>query len=106
MQYAAYMQAARVASSAAAAAQQQMQPQDPREPLPAFGSGIEFRPTKKAKQQGSIGTPKLAALPNLALDDDMNDDGEANDVAMRTVSKPALVSFEFAWCQNCFYMDV
>ena len=95
------VQAARAASSVAAAAQQQMQQQDPREPLPAFGSGIEFRPTKKAKQQGSSqGPQKSAALPNLPLDDDMDDDGGGNDVAMQQVSQPALVSFECAWCQT------
>ena len=83
------VQAARAASSAAVAAQQQMQHQDSREPLPAFGSGIQFRPTKKAKQQGSIqNSQKSAAVPNLALDD--GSDG----VDVQMVSIPVLVSFE------------
>ena len=104
MQNATCVQAARAASSAAAAVLQLQQ--ESREPLAAFGSGIEFRPTKKAKQQGSSqGPQKSAALPNLALDDDIDDDGGGNDVAMQPLSKPALVSFEHTCCQDCFYMD-
>lgn len=87
------MQAARAASSAAVAAQQQMQQQNSREPLPAFGSGIEFRPTKKAKQQGpSQGPQKSAMLPDLSLSADMDADGGSNDVAVQPVLKAELVS--------------
>ena len=101
------MQAARAASSAAAAAQQQMTQQEDREVLPAFGSGIEFRPTKKAKQQGSSqGPQKSMALSNLAPDDDIADDGGGNDVAMQPVSKPAMVSYECMWCKFRCYADL
>lgn len=83
------VQAARTASSAAVAAQQQMPHQESREPLPAFGSGIQFRPTKKAKQQGLIqNSQKSAAVSNLALDDG------SDDVDVQMVSIPVLVSFE------------
>lgn len=54
------VKAARAASSAALLAQRQAQQEEPREPLPAFGSGIEFRPTKKARQQSS--KPNTAAV--------------------------------------------
>lgn len=83
-----------------------MQQQNSTEPLPAFGSGIEFRPTKKAKQQGpSQGPQRSAMLPELSLNDDMDADGGSNDVAIQPVSKPELVSFACAGCKNCSYPD-
>lgn len=76
--------AARAASSAAIAAQQQAQPEASRDALPAFGSGIQFRPTKKVKQQGpSQCAQKTSPAPNLVLSD--------KDEDMRPASKPALV---------------
>lgn len=79
-----FLQAARAASSAAIAAQQQAQPEASRDALPAFGSGIQFRPTKKVKQQGpSQCAQKTSPAPNLVLSD--------KDEDMRPASKPALV---------------
>ncbi len=58
-----------------------MQHQEPIEPLPAFGSGIQFvRPSKKARQQGSAVAPVSAVsgvksvIPQSMDDDDQNNE--------------------------------
>ncbi|DBB16322.1 TPA: hypothetical protein ACH3X3_014628 [Trebouxia sp. C0006] len=73
--------AARAASSAALAAQQQTQHQEPTEPLPAFGSGIQFvRPNKKARQQGSTAAPVLAvSVVKSVIPESMDDDDQNNE---------------------------
>lgn len=85
-----------------------MQQQNFSEPLPAFGSGIEFRPSKKAKQQGpSQGPQKSAMLSELSLSDDMDADGASTDVAVQPMSKSELVSATCAGCQNrCHFGDL
>ena len=55
------MQAARAASSAAAAAQMPVHVQEQPPDLPAFGSGIEFRPRKKPRQQPKAEAPAAAS---------------------------------------------
>lgn len=88
-------QAARAASSAALAAQQQAQDQESTEPLLAFGAGIQFRPSKKARQQGS---PALATVPGTAATSksqhNMEDDGDSDEEAEIPVKKslPVLAS--------------
>lgn len=82
--------AARAASSAAVAAQQQSQPQEAREPLPAFGSGIAFRPTKKVKQQASSQAfQKSAAVSNP--NDELDADDGMDDADMQPVSQHMMV---------------
>ncbi|DBA81791.1 TPA: hypothetical protein ACH3X1_007520 [Trebouxia sp. C0004] len=71
--------AARVASSAALATQQQMQHQESNEPLPAFGSGIQFRPSKKARQQGSTAAPLSAASVVKSVVSQIMEDGDQNN---------------------------
>lgn len=84
------VQAARAASSAAVAAQQQSQPQEAREPLPAFGSGIAFRPTKKVKQQASSQAfQKSAAVSNP--NDELDADDGMDDADMQPVSQHMMV---------------
>ena len=73
------MQAARAASSAALAAQQQAPSQEPTGPLPAFGSGIQFRPTKKAKPQASSGAAAAAAPKLMSHNADSDDDNEVEE---------------------------
>ena len=97
-----FLQAARAALSAAIATQQQAQPEESRDSLPAFGSGIQFRPTKKVKQQGSTLTAQRPGpTPTLVLkDEDEHKDG-SDDEDMQPVSKPALVSLVMPHCQYC-----
>lgn len=100
------VQAARAASSAAIAAQRQFQQQEEaREPLPAFGSGIQFRPTKKVKQQGSSPTSQRSAAVSARVDDMEADDGmhdEMDDTDMQPVSKPRPVGLlSMAGCLTC-----
>ena len=97
------VQAARAASSAAIAAQQQAQQQEAREPLPAFGSGIQFRPTKKVKQQGSSqASQKSAAVPHIHGEMDAADemDDEMEDADVQPVSKPRVVSLGVCWLSD------
>ncbi|KAL3142675.1 hypothetical protein ABBQ38_002981 [Trebouxia sp. C0009 RCD-2024] len=86
--------AARAASSAAVAAQQHMQQEEAKEPLPAFGSGMQFRPTKKVKQQGSSQAPQRSAAVSNRDDEMEADDGmhdEMEDADMQPVTKPRLI---------------
>lgn len=72
--------AARAASSAALATQQQTQHQEANEPLPAFGSGIQFRPSKKARQQGSTAAPVYAtSVVKSVISQSMEDDDQNNE---------------------------
>lgn len=71
--------AARAASSAALAAQQQTQHQEPNEPLPAFGSGIQFRPSKKARQQGSTAASVSAVSAVKSVTPESMDDDDQNN---------------------------
>ena len=94
------LQAARAASSAA---QPKTQSQEPKEPLPAFGSGIQFRPTKKAKQQPTTQAPqKPVAASNLALQDEIEQESE--DALMLPAAEPVAVrslSHSFGKCSYC-----
>ena len=93
----AFLQAARAASSAAIAAQQQQQQaqlEESRDPLPAFGSGIQFRPTKKVKQQHSA-HPAQRAPPAIYLTEEAEDELNAdidNAEDKQRVSQPMMVS--------------
>lgn len=102
------VQAARAASSAAVAAQQHMQQEEAKEPLPAFGSGMQFRPTKKVKQQGSSQAPQRSAAVSNRDDEMEADDGmhdEMEDADMQPVTKPRLVGLlTVAGCLTCFHL--
>jgi len=96
------VQAARAASSAALATQQQMQHQESNEPLPAFGSGIQFvRPSKKARQQGSAAVPVSAApvvksvVSQSIEDDDQNNEDE---MPLKKSDPVSGMTFTCFWC--------
>ncbi len=96
------VQAARAASSAALATQQQMQHQESNEPLPAFGSGIQFRPSKKARQQGSAAVPVSAApVVKSVVSQSIEDDDQNNEEDEMPLKKSYPVSgmtFTCFWC--------
>ena len=70
-----------------------MQHQELNEPLPAFGSGIQFRPSKKARQQGSTAVPVSAAsVVKSVVAQNMDDDDQNNEEAEMPLKKSYPVS--------------
>ena len=80
-----------------------MQHQEPTEPLPAFGSGIQFvRPSKKARQQGSTAAPVSAVsgvksvIPQSMDDDDQNN--EEDEMPLKKSYPVSGMTFPCFWC--------
>lgn len=82
-----------------------MQHQESNEPLPAFGSGIQFvRPNKKARQQGSTAAPVSAisvvksVIPESMDDADDDQNNEEDELPLKKSYPVSGMTIPCFWC--------
>ncbi len=65
-------------------------------PLPAFGSGIQFRPSKKARQQGSTAAPVSGvSVVKSVIPESMDEDDE---LPLKKSYPVSGMTFPCFWC--------